>query len=274
MKKYWFIPMGLVFVAALAMLVKAAGGDTAPTPATVAPQVLDTAAPDITAMPARPYRETSPSGQWLIEVTAVPLEKGSRTYHVSVILRSADGKKEWKILDEWRERKDDPVDWVSLRSFIIPYLWLQDERSFYFFIRQPERCRCDPVKYDLERMDYGYGLYKVDTKSGTMTELASCILSLPPYSPDESVIAYLEDGQVVLLETDSGQKHTWSFPPQLEQEQGLYTTGISWSPDGKAFAFRFTRDGDTIHRKSTNLVIDTVSLSRTDCRGRRKLLGG
>jgi Tol biopolymer transport system component len=255
MKKYRFIPFGLIVLAALAYLVEAAGGGTASTPVKTPDAATPT--PDLSTMQVERGVETSPDRKWVVEdIRAYSSDKDRSLYYLGLIARSADGEKEWRLVDEWMQGGEDKLSYVRV------LLWSEDGRTLYYDLylhrTLKDRCKFDPLRYDLEKMDYGHELRKVDLESGEVTELASCVLR-PEYSPDHQILPYIGDGEIVLIEVDSGQEHV--IPFDVGQKKVGFIGYIGWSPDSKAFAFGINVGGFGPEYESVVWVVDVEALS-------------
>jgi len=256
MKKYWFIPFGLIVLAALAYLVEAAGGGTASTPVKTPDAATPT--PDLSTMWVDRGIWTSPDGKWVVEdMTAYPSDEDRSLYYLGLIARSADGEKAWRLVDEWVQGGEDKPSYARV------LLWSKDGRTLYYVLylhrTLKDRCKFDPLRYDLEKMDYGQELRKVDLESGEVTELASCVLSRPEYSPDHQILPYIGDGEIVLIEVDSGQEHV--IPFDVGQKKVGFIGYIGWSPDSKAFAFDINVGGFGPEYENVVWVVDVEALS-------------
>ncbi len=258
MKRYWFISLGVVVAAALVILVKAAGGNVVPGPGIIATAGLTTSTPDLSTMRLDRALRESPDGKWIVEdITAYPSDKNGNVYYLGLIARRTDGSGEWRLVDEWIQKGDERPSSAG------PLLWSKDGRSLYYtlYIRKSleDRCKFDPRKYDLETMEYGRELRKVDLESGEVTELTSCAFSDFAYSPDRTILPYIGDGEIVLIGVDSGWKHV--IPFNIGQKRVRFIGYINWSPDSQAFAFNVQIGGDGPERENVVWVVDVPSLS-------------
>lgn len=288
MKKYWFILLlVLTGVGFLALAI----GQAAVSPETTVPaqnetpmatpvpvesetptatfgsgeESATTAAPTQDWAEMRIYRQTStaPDGQWTAEfIMAFPEEdtyeedaygEGSLPlFYTGLIVRSTDGNKEWRIIDEWAE------EGLGI-SYPRPLLWSKDGRSFYYTNDVvPDGCG--------GALKNGSDLYKVDLESGKVTQVLESGQTWLAISPDEQTVAYAEPyGRgLVLRDLASGEERSVSIGTTDRKQ--TYDVKIIWSPEGTALAVTIAigacdmvKDGES----TSILVVEADSLKVT-----------
>ncbi len=256
MKKYWTVPFLVVFYGLVIFLTSKAASLSGPSQITLSPSIPITYTPDMSEMTVHSWLYPSPNGKWVveeIEAAPGPGVEHSLRYH-GLIARSVDGDKEWKLMDRWGSEKDRKLTaW--------PLGWSSDGHTFYYVAgEQPEDCGFDPRKYNLETI-YTYRIHQVDLESGEITPERFCALSQPSRSPNQMMIAYITEQELVLLEVSSGQKHTVPF--QAGPGTGRLVGHINWSPDSRAFSFSLTQRDSSNNNGQIILVVDALSLSIT-----------
>jgi len=275
MKKYWFIPLVLVVLGFVVLSIgKAAVSQETPVPSqsempTEAPTETPTATPapaedvfdtatvtsDLAGMDVSRWTSESPDGQWTAEfIMAFPktnIDGYLPMYYTGLIVRHADGKRQWTIIDEWARMG------LGL-PYPRPVHWSKDGRSFYYTnVVNPDGCT--------GAFNNGTDLQKVDLESGKVTEV------LPDrgpgwiaLSPDEKTVAYdAPYGRgLVLRDLATGQERAVSIG-KIDRSK-MYAVKIIWSPDGKALALTVAigacdvvEDGES----TSILLVDAVSLA-------------
>lgn len=234
MKKYRFILIGLTALAALGYLVGIARGQNLSFFAT-APDHRVTPTPNWRAMQVHHKVETSPAGKWLIEKILAFPKTGEGYAYIGMNVRRVDGEKERVLVDAWV-----PIEQAKRADADAKVLtFTQDERRLYYSLYIPEatdeRCQLDPLKYDLESVWYGKELREVNLENGEITVLVPCAISGRfDHSPDKTIIPYIADREIGLIEVDTGVKH--KIPFKLDRKI-QFVGYVNWSPNSKMFAF-------------------------------------
>lgn len=202
--------------------------------------------PELADMDVRHWTSMSPDNQWIAEgIQAFPRESmGGQMYYTGLVLRTADNKKHWVIIDEWAETG------LGL-PYPKPVHWGNDGQSFYYTnIHIPDGCGGGPF-------NNGWDLYKVDLDTGKVSEVISAIDRWLAVSPDGTTVAYVW-GDIVLHDLASGQERKVSINISKE-----YNGRIVWSPDNKFLAVTLAIGAcDTVDdgESTSILLVDTDSL--------------
>ncbi len=159
---------------------------------------------------------TSPDGRWTGEtIVAFSRDETKGILYLGLVLRRADGKKEWWVVDEWGMAGEG---WSVPR----PFHWSRDGRKFYYTNWLAGDC----ILLVRER-----GLHEVDLESGVVKEIGGIG---PTLSPDERKVASIRTGHeqtvLVIYDLASGQERA------IPMHEGYTSALLVWSPDSKFLA--------------------------------------
>jgi dipeptidyl aminopeptidase/acylaminoacyl peptidase len=275
MKRYWFLFILLLLVLfyglakhswavkvsdkpdALPSVTEAASETVVPGP-TIEPMPTDeypfiTATPDVdlSDMEVIPLVVSSPDGKWLVERTVAFAKEDQpssednvwRTFYVKMVVRSADGRFLWNIVDRWeRETVDTAVPY--------PQWWSRDGRYLYYTYRLGGMC--SPFQYT------GSGLYRLNLEQGAVDEILPGGIRALFLSPDEQMIAWTWMGEIHLYDLVSGQERSAVIMPPVAPAR------IIWSPDGQTMALTLAHNAcDRVDEADSTsiLLVDVQTLA-------------
>lgn len=210
------------------MLLSACVAET-PSPAPTPTQTSSPAVPTFTAavLPSpnpltsdvTMWSSPSPDGKLVARgILSTPNDKSSNgATYANVSVGKPNGPVLWTLVDGWLP--------VGLGAYTPqPLQWSSDGRIFYYTNRQSvEGCKPLPAN--------GSDLWSVDIATGRIVQLLPLKAYYLALSPDESRLAYIEQGSLNLVFRNfkkGGTEKTVSIDPNMPFDAG----NLFWSPDG------------------------------------------
>jgi hypothetical protein len=161
----------------------------------------------------------APDGRFVASgVFSIPRDGSSNgAFYARVDVRGPNGNVDWTLYDDWLP--------TGLGTYTLqPVQWSSDSKVFYYTDRQSFD-GCKPLASN------GSDLWSVDIDSGKITQLLPMVASYIALSPDNSRLAYIEQGSqnLVFRNLKNGEtEKTVSIDPGIPFDAG----NLFWSPKG------------------------------------------
>lgn len=238
----------------LVLLQVSCGSDVIsnPTP-TVVPTIQVTSTPEVSTLAptttptAELYGDQShsPDQQWIASVYK-SFENDEAL--LTLIVEKQDGSVKWVA------EKVPVGQSLALAQYPTPFHWSTDGKTFYF-TNQGFQDGC------FSYSEGGKKLFSLDLGTGSVKTVLNEFASEMKFSPDESMIAFVNYGETGLqiLDVETGDKIEFEhlYPDLLTDQYGL-----AWSPDSNQLAFTILLEA-CISDKATSIVIaDIASMSQ------------
>lgn len=162
------------------------------------------------------------------------------------------------------EKQDGSVMWVAekvlagqsaaLAQYPTPFHWSTDSKTFYFTnLGFQDGC--------FSYSEGGKKLFSLDLGTGNVRTVLNEFASEMKFSPDESMIAYVNYGDTGLqiLDVKTGDKIEFEhlYPDLLTDQYGL-----AWSPDSTQLAFTILLEACITDRATSIIIADIASMSQ------------
>lgn len=191
------------------------------TPTVVRTTVTIQMTPDPIEMNFQRWVSKSPDKKWIAKgIIAWPKpESAIGMWYTQLLILSADGKTNWKVVDSWHETglgsgSPQPVDW-SINGL------------YFYYTNVPAIEGCIAINPN------GSDLLKVSVETGMKEEILSQGASWISLSNYKNLLAYYKGNNLYIRDLNSELEYSVPIDPGLEFNLGY----IVWSPDDKRIAF-------------------------------------